>query len=240
MFTGTILYLRETDGWMRFERLVAWGGGGLFVASLAVLAAWLVALGRSSPFSGWPPMVFDGVLFLVFATHHSLLARPAAQKVMRRFVPEHQLRTVYVWTASTLLILVCWLWQPIGGQVFRVTGTRSLAHIVVALAGVLTIALSVRAIDALELAGIRKSHGSSNLQITGPYRLVRHPLYLGWMLLVFAPANMTGDRLFFAAISSAYLVVAIPWEEASLEAMFGGAYVDYKRTVRSRVIPYVY
>ena len=225
---------------MRFERVVAWGGGGVFVASLAILAAWLVSLGRPSPFGGWTPIAFDSVLFLVFAAHHSLLARPGAQKVMLRIFPERQLRTVYVWTASILLILVCWLWQPIGGQVFRITGIRALVHIGVALAGLLMIMLSVRAIDALDLAGIRKSHGSSNLQITGPYRLVRHPLYLGWMLMVFAPANMTGDRLFFAAISSAYLIVAIPWEEASLEAAFGRAYVEYKRLVRSRVIPYVY
>jgi methanethiol S-methyltransferase len=225
---------------MRFDRILAWAGGGVFVASLAILAAWLVSLGSPSPFGGWAPIVFDSVLFLVFATHHSLLARPGAQKMMQHIVPEHLLRTVYVWTASILLILVCWLWQPIGGQVFRTIGSRTLVHTAVAVAGLILIVLSVRAIDALELAGIRKSHGSSTLQITGPYRIVRHPLYLGWMLIVFAPANMTGDRLFFAAISSAYLIVAIPWEERSLEAVFGSTYVDYKRRVRSRVIPYVY
>ena len=78
------------------------------------------------------------------------------------------------------------------------------------------------------------------LQITGPYRFVRHPLYLGWILIVFAPANMTGDRFTFAVISSAYLLVAIPWEERSLEATFGDAYAHYRQQVRSRVIPYVY
>lgn len=225
---------------MRFERVLAWGGGGAFVASLAVLAGWLISLGSPSPFGGWAPIAFDGVLFLAFATHHSLLARAGAQRVVRRVFPEHLLRTVYVWTASILLMLVCGLWQPIGGQVFRTTGSRTIVHNAVALAGLLLIVLSVRAIDALELAGIRMSHTPSNLQITGPYRIVRHPLYLGWMLLVFAPANMTGDRLFFAAISSAYLIVAIPWEERSLEAAFGDAYLEYKRLVRCRVIPYVY
>ena len=185
-------------------------------------------------------MAFDAMLFVVFAAHHSLLARAGVQNAMRQIVPDRLLRTIYVWTASVLLMLVCWLWQPIGGEVYRIAGSRTLVHIAVALAGVLLIVLSVRAIDALDLAGIRKSHETSNLQITGPYRLVRHPLYLGWMFIVFAPANMTGDRLFFAVISSAYLMVAIPWEERSLEAAYGAEYVDYKRHVRSRVIPYVY
>lgn len=225
---------------MRFERIFAWAGGAAFVASLAVLASWLVLLGRPHPFAGWQPMAFDAMLFVVFAAHHSLLARASVQDAMRKIFPDRLLRTVYVWTASVLLMLVCWLWQPIGGEVYRSAGSMTLVHIAVALAGLLLIVLSVRAIDALDLAGIRKSHEISNLQITGPYRLVRHPLYLGWMFVVFAPANMTGDRLFFAVISSAYLIVAIPWEERSLEAAYGADYAGYKRLVRSRVIPYVY
>jgi protein-S-isoprenylcysteine O-methyltransferase Ste14 len=225
---------------MRFERIFAWAGGAAFITSLAILANWLVSLGRPHPVGGWRPVAFDTVLFVVFAAHHSLLARASVQEAMRKVCPDRLLRTVYVWTASVLLVLVCWFWEPIGGQVYRITGWRTLVHTVVALAGLLLIVLSVRAIDALELAGIRKSHKASNLQIVGPYRLVRHPLYLGWMLIVFAPANMTGDRLFFAAISSAYLIVAIPWEERSLEAAYGAAYAGYKRLVRSRVIPYLY
>jgi methanethiol S-methyltransferase len=226
---------------MRFERVFVWGGGGMFVVSLAVVAGWLmVSSGQSAPFGGWPPILFDAFLFLLFATHHSVLAREGVQTLMRQICPERLLRTVYVWTASVLLVFMCWLWRPIGGQVFRITGTPTLVHTAVAVVGLLFIVLSVRAIDGLELAGIRQSHGPSNLQITGPYRLVRHPLYLGWMLIVFSPANMTGDRLFFAVISSAYLIVAVPWEERSLEGVYGEAYARYKEQVRSRVIPYVY
>jgi protein-S-isoprenylcysteine O-methyltransferase Ste14 len=100
----------------------------------------------------------------------------------------------------------------------------------------------VRAIDPLELAGIRRpgTAGPSALQITGPYRLVRHPLYLGWMLIVFGAAHMTGDRLAFASITSLYLVIAIPWEERSLERAFGDAYRRYQVDVRWRAIPYVF
>jgi protein-S-isoprenylcysteine O-methyltransferase Ste14 len=99
---------------------------------------------------------------------------------------------------------------------------------------------SVRAIDALELAGIRSQSEAAGLQVVGPYRLVRHPLYLGWILVVFGAALMTGDRLTFAAITTLYLVMAIPWEERSLRTAFGSDYDRYMRLVRWRMIPFIY
>jgi protein-S-isoprenylcysteine O-methyltransferase Ste14 len=107
--------------------------------------------------------------------------------------------------------------------------------------GLVLTALGTRAIDPLELAGIRAPAARpSDLQVRGAYRLVRHPLYLGWLLMVFAPPHMTGDRLTFAIVTSTYLLIAIPWEEQSLERTFGTAYRDYKSRVRWRVVPYVY
>jgi len=102
------------------------------------------------------------------------------------------------------------------------------------------VAESVRAIDALELAGIRRQSEKAGLQIAGPYRLVRHPLYLGWALVVFGAATMTGDRLGFAAMTTLYLVLAIPWEERSLRTQFGSDYDRYIRLVRWRMIPFIY
>ena len=82
--------------------------------------------------------------------------------------------------------------------------------------------------------------GREALQVAGPYAWVRHPVYLGWLLAAFGPAHLTGDRLAFAAISSVYLVVAVPWEERTLVRTFGVHYEEYKRQVRWRIIPYVY
>jgi methanethiol S-methyltransferase len=113
-------------------------------------------------------------------------------------------------------------------------------HAAVQLAGLWLIARSVAQIDALDLAGIRPSARSEALQIAGPYRWVRHPLYLGWILVVFGAAHMTGDRFTFAAISTLYVLVAIPWEERSLGRAFGPAYADYQRAVRWRVVPFLY
>jgi protein-S-isoprenylcysteine O-methyltransferase Ste14 len=78
------------------------------------------------------------------------------------------------------------------------------------------------------------------LQIVGPYRFVRHPLYSGWLLMTFGAAHMTGDRLIFAGISALYLLIAMPLEERSLRRSFVEAYADYARMVRYRIVPYVY
>jgi len=224
-----------------FERAFVWAGGGVFVAALACTAWWYgVVAARVAPFSGWPTIAIDTALFTVFALHHSLLARDGPKQAIDRLVPHRLLRSVYVWTASLLLIAVCVLWQPIGGDLYHIDLWSGAINATAQLAGVLFIALSVRAIDALELAGIRDASTTGDLQVRGPYRMVRHPLYFGWVLIMFGAAHMTGDRLTFAVVTSAYLVMAIPWEERSLEAVFGSSYQQYKRAVRWKIVPFVY
>jgi protein-S-isoprenylcysteine O-methyltransferase Ste14 len=227
-------------------RLFVWLGGATFVGSLAFcgwsyLVTWSASVGRGY-LDGWLAVAADAALFSVFAMHHSVLAREGVKTRLARSIPEPLLRSVYVWIASGLLILVCAIWRPVGGEIYRATGWRALAHAAAQLAGLWLIALSVRAIDPLELAGIRDPvvRTSTTLQITGPYRWVRHPLYLGWMLAVFGAAHMTGDRLAFAVISSIYLILAVPWEEQSLRRSVGEEYAAYARAVRWRIIPFVY
>jgi protein-S-isoprenylcysteine O-methyltransferase Ste14 len=99
---------------------------------------------------------------------------------------------------------------------------------------------AARVMDPLELSGIRQAAGQAatgSLKIVGPFRIVRHPIYFGWMLLVFGTPTMTANRLLFAVISSLYLILAIPWEESSLVEGHGDRYRDYQRLVRWRVIP---
>ncbi len=224
----------------KFEKAFVWTGGAVFITALTVCTGWyLFVLGDAAPFAGWQPLAFDAALFSIFALHHSVFARePVKQKLAA--IPPHLRRSVYVWMASLLLMLVCLAWQPIRGNLYDAAGARAVLHAIVQLCGVGLIAQSVARIDPLELAGIRTSTGISSLQIGGPYRLVRHPLYLGWILAVFGAGHLTGDRLAFAAISSIYLLVAVPWEERSLMQSFGEDYARYTREVRWRVIPFVY
>jgi protein-S-isoprenylcysteine O-methyltransferase Ste14 len=223
-----------------FERVFVWLGGVVFVGSLGV-CAYCYSIRWSVP-RRWDSsaLAFDAVLFTVFAMHHSAFARTRMKQWLSRLVPERLLRSVYVWIASLLLITVCAAWAPIGGELYRHAGWLGVPHALVQLAGLWLIARSVRTIDALDLAGIRRQLPSEGLQIAGPYRLVRHPLYLGWVLAVFGPALMTADRLVFAAITTAYLVIAIPWEERSLRAAFGSEYERYTHLVRWRLVPYLF
>jgi methanethiol S-methyltransferase len=235
----------------KLERVFVWTGGVLFVTSLAVcLYSYLVVWGRPSlvgddantiagsvPFAA---IVADALLLTVFAVHHSVFAREQVKAAIAHFLPERLLRSFYVWVASVLLILVCVLWVPVGGDLYHATGWRALLFGAAQLAGMWLIVAAVRGIDPLELAGIRRETARGPLQIRGPYALVRHPLYFGWVLAVFATPHMTGDRLAFAAITTLYLVVAIPLEERSLARSFGLDYARYARAVRWRMIPFIY
>jgi methanethiol S-methyltransferase len=221
--------------------LFKWSGGAIFVISLAVcLWCYVFVLGESRPWMGLAPFGFDALLITIFAMHHSVFARAGAKQLMSRAIPEPLLRSVYVWIASALLIVVCLLWQRVGGELYASPRWLAVLHAAVQLGGIAVIAQSVRAIDPLELAGIRPPSGRGGLQVSGPYRLVRHPLYFGWMLATFGAAHMTGDRLTFAVLTSLYLAIAIPWEERSLVDSFGDAYRRYQRQVRWRMIPFIY
>jgi protein-S-isoprenylcysteine O-methyltransferase Ste14 len=236
----------------RFERLFLWTGGAIFVASLmfcaySYLVTWavpfrapFVVIGRHIDEAGWTAFAFNATMLSVFAVHHSLFARDRVKTFLARAIPERLLRSVYVWTASLLLIGACALWQPIRFEVYQTFGAQRVLHVVVQLVGLWLIGQSVRSIRALELAGIHGRHTVSELQTTGPYGVVRHPIYLGWVLAVFGAAHMTGDRLAFAVITSAYLVLAIPLEERSLMAAFGPKYQAYTRETRWRLVPFLY
>jgi protein-S-isoprenylcysteine O-methyltransferase Ste14 len=220
-----------------------WTGGALFVASLAACAyVFIVTWGAPRPVVGtFASLVTNVGLFLLFATHHSWFARDRVKAALtRRWVPDRLLRSTYVWTASVLLAAVVLLWQPIGGILYQASGWPRIVLALTAIAGVLLIATAVAAISALELAGIKEGGTAGGLQVRGPYRLVRHPLYLGWALAVFAAPPMTGDRLLFAALSTAYLVVAIPGEERALARAFGDEYTRYQQVVKWRMIPFIY
>jgi methanethiol S-methyltransferase len=226
----------------KLERLFVWLGGAAFVMSLGATAYSYLIAWAATPAS---PSVaraaaINASLFTVFALHHSLFAREPIKQRLARYVRADLLRSVYVWTASLLLLLVLALWEPVDGDAYRITGWGAWALGALQLSGLWLIARAVARIDPLELAGIKPESARGELQVAGPYGWVRHPLYLGWALAVFGAAHMTGSRLLFAAISTAYLVVAVPFEERSLRRAFGEEYARYQRDVRWRILPFVY
>jgi methanethiol S-methyltransferase len=226
-------------------RAFVWLGGAAFLVSLAITFA-VYYLGMHPAPAGTSAAaaaLIDTLLFSAFACHHSLFARSAMKRRIAARIPPHLERSVYVWTSSVLLIVVVATWQSLPGRAYRHEGWAAVPHWAIVLAGLWLTARATSVIDGLQLAGIRQARRESTsggLQIVGPYRVVRHPIYLGWMLMVFGVPDMTWTRFVFATVSSAYLVVAIPFEERSLVETFGSAYVDYQQTVRWRVVPGVW
>lgn len=228
---------------------LAWIGGGAFVASLLYfLYFYFVRLGRPVAPGGWAaPVAVDVLLFAAFAVHHSVMPRAAVKRWFSSVAPAPLERTVYVWIASILLALVCLLWRDVPGLVYDLRGAWGW---VLRLIQVMGIALIVRAsarLDVLDLAGIRQVQGTTHhprqpapLQLTGPYALVRHPIYLGWIALVFVSPHMTANRLAFAVISTIYLVIGTELEERSLRQAFGESYREYERKVRWKIVPGIY
>ena len=235
---------------IRLMAIVAWSGGGLFVISLAYfLYSYLYRFGRPVPHGPvlWP-VVADCLVFSAFALHHSLFARTPLKTWMRAIAPPALERSIYTWLASLLFIAVCWAWQPVPGPLYELEGPwRRLAE-VAQIAGIVLIVLAARALDALDLAGIRAvtrartgaPPAHAPLSTTGVFGIVRHPLYFGWALLVLATPDMTATRAVFALVSTAYVAMAISWEERGLVEVFGADYERYRRGVRWRMIPFLY
>jgi methanethiol S-methyltransferase len=223
--------------------LVAWAGLVLFMISLNgcfVVFLWGMRGNAPAGSSVFTSAVINVGLFSIFAAHHSLLARSGAKRWVTARVPANLERSCYVWIASLLLIAVWLGWRELPGALYRHDGGLAVLHWLVVIAG---FALTLRAsavLDPLELGGVRQAAGTDAHQafkIEGPYHLVRHPIYLGWLLIVFGVPQMTWTRFEFAVVSSAYLVVAIPFEERSLVEAFGDTYRRYQTTVRWRMVP---
>jgi len=226
--------------------LVAWAGAVLFMVSLNggfVALLWGMHAIEQSPARALTNAVINGLLFTSFALHHSLLARTGAKQAVRSLVGEHLERSVYVWIASLLYMAAWGLWRDLPGTPYRHSGVWAVVHwAIVGLGFAITFA-SARLIDPLDLAGVRqatRSHRSTGLEVVGPYRLVRHPIYLGWLLIVFGAPEMSWTRIEFAVVSSAYLFLAVPFEERGLVETFGDAYRAYQARVRWRIVPWVW
>ena len=226
----------------------AWLGGGVFVASLAWFGwSYGVRFGRTSsavsPGSIATALLVNALLFTVFALHHSLMARTGAKRWLTRVVPPALERSTYVWIASVAFILTCAWWREIAVVLYDVPWPWQGACRGLQLWGVWLTLRSAGVIDPLELAGIRQVFGRvrpAAFRVFGPYLLVRHPIYFGWALMTFGTPLMTGTRLSFAVISTAYLMLAIPFEERSLIEVFGDEYRHYQRRVRWRMLPGIY
>ena len=233
-------------------------GAGLFVLSLSYfIYSYATVFGRHTegPLRA-ALVVWDVVLFSVFALHHTVFARERIRRALTQALGPLE-RSFYVWVASLLFIAVCRLWLPLPGFVWDVEGAARFILIFLQIGGITFSVYSAAAIDIWELAGIRQlnaqlptpnsqplptpnSQTTFEFKTTGPYGLVRHPIYLGWFLIVFAVGTMTMTRFVFAVVSCAYILAAIPFEERSLQRSTNGAYDRYMQKVPRKLVPGLY
>ena len=180
------------------------------------------------------------LLLTVFAIQHSLMARPFFKRWLTKFIPEPMERSTYVLASNAAMIAIFAGWQPLGGEIW--TFTSPIAIVVaysVFFSGWITVFVATCLINHFDLFGLRqvwlyfrgKPYTQLKFTMPGPYKLVRHPLYVGWILVFWATPTMTAGHLFFALITTIYILVAIQFEEKDLADAHGVAYVTYRNEV---------
>lgn len=192
-------------------------------------APFLVALG------------IDLALLALFAVQHSGMARPAFKRWWTRFVPQPIERSTYVLVSSLVLALLLWQWRPLSPLVWNVENqiARFALYGLSAL-GWLLLLSSTFLINHFDLFGLRQVwfHARRHQAMDEPfvtrafYRIVRHPLMLGFLVAFWATPTMSLGHLLFALMTTAYIVVAVKFlEERDLIALYGDTYRDYQRRV---------
>jgi len=180
------------------------------------------------------------VLMSIFAVQHSGMARQGFKKLFTRFASPAIERSTYVLLASLSLILLFWQWQPMPTVVWNIEAPV-LAGVVTAggFLGWLIVLYSTFLISHFELFGLTQvvSHFAGRMvepmkfKTPGLYRLIRHPIYLGFIIAFWCTPMMTLGHLLFAAVTTAYIFVGIYLEERDLVAMFGDQYRRYREKV---------
>ena len=192
-----------------------------------------------------PSLLIDAALLGIFAVQHSLMARPAFKAVWTKIVPPVIERSTYVLLSSLALALICWQWRPLPATVWNVgPGLATAAVLALYGLGWVVVLTSTFLINHFDLFGLRqvwayrRSGEVPPPEFTTPlfYRLVRHPLYLGFITAFWAAPVMSQGRLFFALATTAYILIAIQLEEHDLITVFGDRYRDYRKAV-SMLLP---
>lgn len=187
----------------------------------------------------WQALAINAGLLALFALQHSVMARPAFKHWWTQIVPESAERSTYVLASSLALIVLFVFWQPLGGMVWHIDSPALRIGLYgLYAAGWLLVLVTTFLINHFDLFGLRQvwlqligqPYRPLHFVTPGPYRVVRHPLYVGWLLVFWATPTMSATHLFFAVGTTLYILIAIRFEERDLVSMHP-EYDEYRRTV---------
>jgi protein-S-isoprenylcysteine O-methyltransferase Ste14 len=184
-------------------------------------------------------IVVDLLLLGIFAIQHSIMARPAFKRWWAKIFPVACQRSTYVLLSSLILLLLFWQWRPIPMQIWQVDGMAAWLLIGAYWLGWLIMLSSTFMLDHFDLSGLRQAFFAlRGAEIPGQsfktpllYKIVRHPIMLGFLLAFWATPAMTAGHLLFAVMTTAYILLGLQLEERDLIAEFGATYQQYRRRV---------
>ena len=187
------------------------------------------------------------LLMMLFAVQHTIMARRGFKRRWLKIVSWRTERSTFVLAASLILILLFWQWRPIPRVVWDLTGgPLNLPLQLLAWAGWGIVLLSTFNIDHFDLFGLRQSFAGRgkravrppDLIATGFYRIVRHPLLLGFLIAFWSAPRMTAGHFLFAAFNTVYILIGIQFEERDLTRLYRGAYTAYRKRVPMLLPPF--
>jgi protein-S-isoprenylcysteine O-methyltransferase Ste14 len=191
---------------------------------------------------GWGLLVNTGLLVL-FVAQHTIMARPAFKRWWTQFVPKPMERSTFVLASSACLGLMFWQWRPWPAVVWSVSGPMGTVLAGVSLLGWVVVFAASATISHMDLFGVRQAwlrfcnrpYTQVGFRLAGLYRIVRHPLMVGFLMASWATPVMTAGHMFFAVMITGYILFGTWMEERDLVAEHGEQYLEYRRRVRGFV-----